>query len=164
MRNVLCYILMNSHICCSQWRLRFLAFPSENMKYPLQINTRAGLLGHSLHVIFSVCVMHWSTTNKLKHKQTRKIITSYPYDAGFFSNRKLEWLQVTCLKWSQEIPKDVFTATNQWYFESSSEWFIAFMVYDIPYPRFCRISNWSNCRSLFWICHVTLVKLLVFAK
>ena len=50
----------------------------------------------------------------------------------------------------------------QKYFESSSEWLIGFKVHDKRYLQFCRISNWSKCRSQFWGNHITLVNLPYF--
>ena len=55
----------------------------------------------------------------------------------------------------------------QMYFQSSSEWVLRLRIYDTydtSCLQFCRISNWSNCRSLFWSSHLTLVKLIIFVK
>ena len=96
--------------------------------YPLQLNKAAGVLEHSRRVKFSASYalvlpgyqtvsdqrfyqVLWNTTSKLQYKSTRKIITNY--DTVFLSNRKLEWLQLTCLKRSCDLPKDVFTAITQ---------------------------------------------------
>lgn len=85
----------------------------------------------------------------LKYEYITKITTAYPYDAVFLSNRKLEWLQVTDLEWARDLSKDVFTATIQKYFESSSEGFIDFKVYDRRLLHFFQISNGDVWRSLF---------------
>ena len=88
---------------------------------------------------------------------------------AFLLNLKLEWLQIAILKQSHDLSKTVislknFTALVQMYFQSSSEWFLHFRTYDTRCLHFYWISNWSNCRSLFWSNHVTLVKSLVFVK
>ena len=49
-------------------------------------------------------------------------------------------------------------------FRNSSECIVCFRNFDARYLHFDRITNWSNCRSLFLNHHATLVKLLVFSK
>ena len=54
--------------------------------------------------------------------------------------------------------------TRYLHFQSFFQWFNGFMAYDTRYRQFFRISNCSNCRSLFWSGHVTLVNLIIFVK
>ena len=85
--------------------------------------------------------------------------------ALFLSKIKLEQLQIAVLKWSYDLEKllifskEFFHAIVQMCFEICSEWFVYFRGYDTQYLQFYRISNRSNCRSMFWSDHVTLVKL-----
>ena len=60
--------------------------------------------------------------------------------------------------------KNVLPAIVQMYFQSFNEWLLCFRAYDARYLHFNWMSNWSNCRSLFWNNHLTLVKLLIFSK
>ena len=65
-----------------------------------------------------------------------------------FCQYQVEQLQISVLKWSCRF----------------SETIDIFRAFGTQYLHFQWISNWSNCRSLFWSDHMTLVKLLFFQK
>ena len=86
----------------------------------------------------------------------------------------MEQLQITVLKQRRDLSKTFKTFFKENYHCCRPNVFsrllwiycniVCLRTFDTRYVDFNRISNWSNCKSLFWNYHVTLVKLLGFSK
>ena len=82
------------------------------------------------------------------------------------------WSKCRLLYWSCHMTlvkvikflKKVFIAIFQMCFQSYSKFILCFRPCNTRFLHFVRILNWSNCRSLIWSSHLTLVKVIIFVE
>ena len=86
----------------------------------------------------------------------------FEYQTGTIADQFLEGL-VTLVKLIIFLSW-IFSAIDQILLQRFTARVLRFRAYDTRYLHFCQISNWRDCRSLFWSRDVTLLKILIFVK